>query len=117
MASVTSLRQAWPALLQSPLPEVSSAGARDGSSAGLTRVCMRKRRGSGDPPGLQNRRLASSMSMVRSTRTRFRHLLSATCMLGAHHYWVLSSVAVACWLHSSSKALIAAVASAETDFT
>jgi len=33
---------------------------------------VRKRRGSGDSPGLQNRRLASSMSMVRSTRTRFR---------------------------------------------
>jgi hypothetical protein len=29
--------------------------------------------GSGDPPGLQNRRTASLMSSVRSTRTRFRH--------------------------------------------
>ena len=28
--------------------------------------------GSGDPPGLQNRRAASLMSPVRSTRTRFR---------------------------------------------
>lgn len=36
-------------------------------------VSLRKRMGSGDPPGLQNRRAASSMSSVRSTRTRFRH--------------------------------------------
>jgi hypothetical protein len=31
--------------------------------------------GSGDPPGLQNRRTASLMSSVRSTRTRFRHFV------------------------------------------
>src|SRR5438270_8020136 len=31
--------------------------------------------GSGDPSGLQNRREASLMSPVRSTRTRFRHFL------------------------------------------
>ena len=42
---------------------------------------LRKRMGSGDPPGLQNRRSASSMSMVRSTRTRFRHIFSVTCKL------------------------------------
>ena len=35
--------------------------------------------GSGDSPGLQNRRLASPMSMVRSTRTRFRQFY-----VGAH---------------------------------
>src|SRR5207302_1790357 len=34
-----------------------------------------KRMGSGDPSGLQNRREASLMSPVRSTRTRFRHFL------------------------------------------
>ena len=31
--------------------------------------------GSGDPPGLQNRRAASLMSSVRSTRTRFRQFV------------------------------------------
>ena len=30
--------------------------------------------GSGDPPGLQNRRAAPLVSPVRSTRTRFRHI-------------------------------------------
>jgi hypothetical protein len=40
-------------------------------------ITTRKRMGSGDSPGLQNRRLASLTSMVRSTRTRFRHLHSA----------------------------------------
>lgn len=42
---------------------------------------LRKRRGSGDSPGLQNRRLASLTSMVRSTRTRFRQnkRLSRAC--------------------------------------
>src|SRR5215469_15494186 len=35
----------------------------------------RKRMGSGDPPGLQNRRTASLMSSVRSTRTRFRQFV------------------------------------------
>jgi hypothetical protein len=34
-----------------------------------------KRMGSGDPPGLQNRRVASLMSPVRSTRTRFRQFV------------------------------------------
>ena len=33
---------------------------------------IRKRMGSGDPPGLQNRRAAGILSSVRSTRTRFR---------------------------------------------
>jgi hypothetical protein len=37
--------------------------------------------------------------------------------LPQHDYRALNSVAVACWLHSSSKAIIPAVASAETDFT
>jgi len=45
MASVTRLRQAWPALLQSPLPDVSSASAGDRSSAGLTRVCNAEAKG------------------------------------------------------------------------
>src|ERR1017187_1829422 len=44
-------------------------------NGGSCNAGLRKRRGSGDSPGLQNRRLASSMSMVRSTRTRFRQFL------------------------------------------
>ena len=42
----------------------------------------RKRMGSGDPPGLQNRRAAGILSPVRSTRTRFRHVDRArvTCI-------------------------------------
>jgi hypothetical protein len=78
---------------------------------------MRKRRGSGDSPGLQNRRLASSMSMVRSTRTRFRQFFSVTCIPPHIYCQVRGSASVACWLHKSSNAFIAAVASAETDFT
>jgi|SRR5215813_9477449 len=35
----------------------------------------RKRMGSGESPGLQNRRTASLMSSVRSTRTRFRQFV------------------------------------------
>ena len=35
----------------------------------------RKRMGSGDPPGLQNRRAAPLVSPVRSTRTRFRQFV------------------------------------------
>ncbi len=31
--------------------------------------------GSGDPPGLQNRRAAGILSPVRSTRTRFRQFI------------------------------------------
>src|SRR5215471_9802626 len=33
----------------------------------------RKRRGSGDPSGLQNRRELASLALVSSTLTRFRH--------------------------------------------
>ena len=50
----------------------------------IFRARMRKRRGSGDSPGLQNRRPASLMSVVRSTRTRFRHLFSAIYI----SYWI-----------------------------
>ena len=40
--------------------------------AAVSLVVMRKRRGSGDSPGLQNRRTAVNPSLVGSTPTRFR---------------------------------------------
>src|SRR5215469_3050773 len=59
---------------------------------------LRKRRGSGDSPGLQNRRTASPMSLVRSTRTRFRHLF---CAFASHltslpSSWLLRRLNVSC---------------------
>ncbi len=54
--------------------------------------------GSGDPPGLQNRRVASPMSPVRSTRTRFRHFVcnglehSAQDLMLRFHPQTLSAV-------------------------
>jgi len=59
---------------------------------------LRKRRGSGDSPGLQNRRTASPMSLVRSTRTRFRHLF---CAFASHltslpSSWLLPRLNVSC---------------------
>jgi hypothetical protein len=36
---------------------------------------LRKRMGSGDPSGLQNRRELASLALVSSTLTRFRHFL------------------------------------------
>jgi len=58
------------------LPKMSPC--KDGlDGAGWSEVTLkRKRMGSGDSPGLQNRRTASLMSSVRSTRTRFRQFVS-----------------------------------------
>src|SRR5437868_12380492 len=55
----------------------AAAVKRWGLRFALHSASPRKRMGSGDPPGLQNRRAAPLVSPVRSTRTRFRQF-SAT---------------------------------------
>src|SRR5271165_2262035 len=78
---------------------------------------LRKRRGSGDSPGLQNRRLAPCGVNGAFDSHTLPPIFSATCKLPHITADLASSAPVACWLHKSSKAFIAAVASAGTDFT
>jgi len=49
--------------------------ARTPHKTDLADLSARKRMSSGELPGLQNRRAASLMSPVRSTRTRFRQFI------------------------------------------
>src|SRR5438477_8843974 len=56
-------------------PTPAAAVKRWGLRFALHSASPRKRMGSGDPPGLQNRRAAPLVSPVRSTRTRFRHFV------------------------------------------
>src|ERR1039458_9057 len=76
---------------------------------------LRKRRGSGDSPGLQNRRLAPCGVNGAFDSHTLPPIFSATCKLPHITADLTSPAAVACWLHKSSKAFIAAVASAGTE--
>jgi hypothetical protein len=77
-------------------PKIWTKSNEDGGFSGASRrierfTTMRKRMSSGDGPGLQNRRAASSMSPVGSTPTRFRQ------------FWVPSSARLRSGLRISAR--------------